>query len=168
MSPAVASFNACNLPYRFPRHSNIASKWKNNILLDFVITEARFVIQAKYHSPTRIKVCAFRYSLAEDGRMSTLSKPPVFRDTTFIPVRGCMIPWISRKIWKTPSCSYVLYRLSMGPFADGLLCILPVSQPEVLLPRESSVYPEPALLHLRMLSHLQMAPAQHAIERRAA
>jgi hypothetical protein len=36
------------------------------------------------------------------------------------------------------------------------------------LPRESSIYPEPPLLHLRMLPHLQMAPVQHAIETRAA
>jgi hypothetical protein len=55
-----------------------------------------------------------------------------------------------------------------GQFADRLLGILPVFQPEVLLPRESYIYPEPPLLHLRMLSHLQMVPAQNAIEKHAA
>jgi hypothetical protein len=55
-----------------------------------------------------------------------------------------------------------------APFTDELLGILPVSRAGVLFPREWSIYPEPLLLHLRMSSHFQMAPAQHATESRAA
>jgi hypothetical protein len=55
-----------------------------------------------------------------------------------------------------------------GPFADGLPGILPEYQTEVLLPRESSVYPKAPPLSLRMSSHLQVAPAQYEIETFAA
>jgi hypothetical protein len=45
-----------------------------------------------------------------------------------------------------------------------LLGMFPMFQPEVLSPRESSIHPEPPLLHLGMSSYLQIAPAQHEIE----
>jgi len=64
-------------------------------------------------------------------------------------------------------CSFCRWaHLPIGPshFADVFLGILSKFQPEVLLPRESSMYPEPPLLYLRMSSHLQIAPDQYEIE----
>jgi hypothetical protein len=60
--------------------------------------------------------------------------------------------------------------LATGPshFADEFLGLCPMFQPEVLSPRESSIHPEPPLLHLGMSSYLQIAPPQHEIESRAA
>jgi hypothetical protein len=60
--------------------------------------------------------------------------------------------------------------LPIGPshFGDALLGILSKFQPEVLLPLDSSTYLERPLLYLRMSPHLQIAPAQHEIESRAA
>jgi hypothetical protein len=43
-----------------------------------------------------------------------------------------------------------------------------MSQSEVLLPRESSLYSEPPLLHLKMSLHRQTAPADHETEIHAA
>jgi hypothetical protein len=53
---------------------------------------------------------------------------------------------MSAQAWM--SADVFWYRLSMGPIADELLGILPIFQPEVLLPRELSIYPEPLLFHL--------------------
>jgi hypothetical protein len=52
-----------------------------------------------------------------------------------------------------------------GPFANALLGILPILRP---LPCESFIHPEPLLLHLRITSQLQVVPAQHEFENRAA
>jgi hypothetical protein len=58
--------------------------------------------------------------------------------------------------------------LRTRPFADGLLGISQMSQPELLLPHESSICPEHPLRHLRISSYLQAAPAQTEIKSRAA
>jgi hypothetical protein len=53
---------------------------------------------------------------------------------------------MSAQAWM--SADVFWYRLSMGPIVDELLGILPIFEPEVLLPRELSIYPEPLLFHL--------------------
>jgi hypothetical protein len=75
--------------------------------------------------------------------------------TTRAPVLGS---WrlTSRNVFRFKSPMFVFCTVCRwDPFADALLGILPMFQPKALLPRESSIYPEPPLPHLGMSSHIR-------------